>query len=204
VTDSERFAPPPGARHMPDAWRLYWHTSKNWGHPTNEAEIETHLAAVRKAREISGRARLRGIDVLAGTDVIVPYAAPGDSLLLEIEELALAFADNEAALAAATLVNGRRIDEGQIGVVAPGARADILLLPENPVQDLKALRGWRVLIADGRRYDRQALERQLRSYDRHFHSSLYRNVFGAIVRLVEGRFQSSWVMRGSAPGGNEY
>jgi hypothetical protein len=42
-------------------------------------------------------------------------------------------------------------------VIAPGARADILLLPEDPSLRLEALRDWRILFADGRRYDRATL-----------------------------------------------
>jgi imidazolonepropionase-like amidohydrolase len=122
---------------------------------------------------VTERARALGIDVLAGTDTLMPYVVPGESLHLEIAELAAAFGDNEAALAAATTINGRHLDSGVIGVIAVGARADILLLPADPVADLSALRDWRVVFADGRRYDRADLDRAVKRYNRHFHSPFY-------------------------------
>jgi 2-phospho-L-lactate guanylyltransferase (CobY/MobA/RfbA family) len=189
ASDANRFPAPPGVRRLPDIWLRIWPTLAP--HPVGEEAIQEQLAARCKLAETVAKARARGIDVLAGTDVLMPFVVPGEALLLEIEELARAFEDNEAALAAATLVNGRHVDQGRIGVVAAGARADILLLAEDPVRDLQALRRWRVLIAAGRRYDRPELDAQARAYDRHFHSSFYRNTMGAIASVAQGGYQSN-------------
>lgn len=101
-----------------------------------------------------------------------PGPVPGESLLLEIDQLAAPYGDNEAALAAATTVNGRRIDPGQIGAIVVGARADLLLSPDDPVKNLAALKHWRLLIADGRAYLRAKVDEWPATYDRHFRSRI--------------------------------
>jgi hypothetical protein len=59
------------------------------------------------------------------------------------------------------------------------------------VRDLQALRGWRVLLAAGRRYDREDLDAQVRAYDRHFHSSFYRDTIGTIASVAQSGYQSN-------------
>lgn len=188
ASDPARFPPTPDARYMPVLWATTW--ASLVPHPVGERAIDIQLAAVPRIREIANSARRSGIDVLAGTDTLMPWAVPGESLLLEIDQLAQAFGDNEAALAAATTVNGRHIDADQIGLVAVGARADILLLGSDPVQDLSALRRWRVVLVDGHRYDRAMIDTWLSQYERHFQGSLYTNVFGALVRVISGGYAS--------------
>ena len=114
----------------------------------------------------------------------MPWVVPGESLHLELAELRSALGSDEAALAAATAVNGRHLAPGEIGVIAPGARADILLLPEDPSLRLEALRDWRILFADGRRYDRATLDAWLEAYRRHFRGEPYASVLAAVARAA--------------------
>ncbi|WP_291209233.1 amidohydrolase family protein [Hyphomonas sp.] len=173
ASDPERFPPTPGSSHMPEIWFEAWDSQTTIAaHPTGDG-IALREARLPLLSYVTGRARELGIDVLAGTDSLMPYVVPGESLHLEISELAKAFGDNEAALAAATTTNGRHIDSGVIGVIAPGARADILLLPSDPVADLSALKDWTILFVNGRRHDRAAIDEAVQRYDRHFHSSFY-------------------------------
>lgn len=132
-----------------------------------------------------------GIDVLAGTDVLMPYTIPGDALLREIDELATAYASKEAALEAATRINARRIDPANAGAIAPGVRADILLLAADPTAELSAIREWRVLFAAGRRYDRVTVDAWVERYKAHFHSALYGIVFGTVARVMSGSYSSN-------------
>jgi hypothetical protein len=186
ASDPLRFPPTPGSRVLPEFWRPVWDVLVN--HPRNDREIAIVVAMVPRLRAIVRRARERGIDVLAGTDTLMPWVVPGESLLLEIDQLALAFGDKEAALAAATTVNGKHIAPGLIGVIAPGARADILLLPSDPTRNLRALRDWRIVIADGRLYDRATLDAWVALYRRHFHGFLYRGVMNAVAAMAVSQF----------------
>ncbi|HRX74505.1 MAG TPA: amidohydrolase family protein [Hyphomonas sp.] len=181
ASDPTRF-PPPEHGDLPDFWPDVWQTLT--GHPTGEEGIERRLDSVPRYRKMVGQARARGIDVLAGTDTLMPWVMPGTSLRQEIGELALAFGSNEAALEAATRVNGDHIDPGRVGVIAPGMRADILLLREDPVVDLGALDRWAFVVADGRVYSRDEMEANLMRYRRHFHGGFYSSIMNRVVSLV--------------------
>lgn len=186
ASDPERFAPTLAARRLPEIWTEAWRSQTTIAsHPIGDA-IALRLERLPRLSYVAGRARALGIDVLAGTDVLMPYVVPGESLHLEMAELAAAFGDNEAALAAATTVNGRHINSGIIGAIAVGARADILLLPDDPIENLSALQMWRILFADGRRYDRADVDRWVERYERHFHSPFY-----AIPMRLASRLASS-------------
>ncbi|MBP6012752.1 MAG: amidohydrolase family protein [Alphaproteobacteria bacterium] len=172
ASDPLRYPPTPGAAYLPLIWVNIWNSNAVAGHPTGP-DVARRVARNPMTLKISKLARDRGIDVLAGTDTLMPWVVPGEALLLEIEELALAFGDNEAALAAATTVNGRHMASGEIGTISPGARADILLLPTDPTKDLAALRAWKTQFANGRRYEREVVDAWLDNYRKHFRSALY-------------------------------
>lgn len=189
ASDPARFPPTQGSHNLPDFWSPVWGALVR--HPTSEEQIRIEIAGIPRLRLIAGRAHARGIDVLAGTDTIMPWVVPGESLHLEIAQLALAFGSNEAALAAATTMNGKHVAPGLIGVIAPGARADILLLPSDPTRDLSVLKRWRFEIADGRFYDRETVDGWVERYRRHFHGMLYGTVMNTVTALALKHFQNS-------------
>jgi cytosine/adenosine deaminase-related metal-dependent hydrolase len=139
-------------------------------------------------RALVRRAHQHGIDILAGTDTIMPWVVPGESLHLEMAALSEALGSAEAALAAATTVNGRHIAPGEIGAIAAGTQADLLLTTRDPTEQLAALADWRVVFADGRRYDRTTVDAWLESYRLHFRGGLYRAVVGTAVSFVVDQF----------------
>lgn len=183
ASDPVRFPPTPGASNLPLVWVDTWNSNAVAGHPMG-ADIQRRVLRIPMALLLARMARARGIDVLAGTDTLMPWVVPGESLLLEIEDLATAFGDNEAALAAATTVNGKHIAPGRLGVIAVGARADLLLLEADPTRDLKVLRGWSTLFVAGRRYRRAEVDQWLASYRRHFRSPFYTAVMGFAAEVA--------------------
>lgn len=77
---------------------------------------------------------------------------------------------------------------GEIGLIAPGARADILLIDEDPTARLSSLREWRILFADGRRYERDTLDEWLDEYRQHFHNWFQRDVMATVSSVAVGLF----------------
>ncbi|HEY4944230.1 MAG TPA: amidohydrolase family protein [Rhizomicrobium sp.] len=189
ASDPHRFPPTAASQVLPAFWGPMWGILAN--HPHGGAQIAVQIAAIPRMRTIVGRARTRGIDVLAGTDTLMPWVVPGEALLFEIDQLALAFGDKQAALAAATTVNARHVDPARIGMIAAGMRADILLLPSDPTRDLRALRRWKIEIADGRRYDRALVDGWLELYRDHFHGFIYSAVMDAVTALTIDHFNNS-------------
>lgn len=80
-----------------------------------------------------------GARILAGTDA--GYLVPaGVSLHDELAELRAAGLTPYEALRAATRAPGEYLDDPTLGVIAVGARADLVLVAENPLENLAILR----------------------------------------------------------------
>jgi len=110
------------------------------------------------------------VRMLAGTDTPLPGLAPGASLLLDLRLLREAGLSPYAALATATSNAGQFIAESvrpelRVGVVAVGARADLVLLGGNPLVDASVLEKPSGVMARGVWHDRARLDGFLRAGD---------------------------------------
>lgn len=122
------------------------------------AQREQFLAA---RRQLIGALDAAGARILAGTDA--GYLVPaGTSLHEELAELSAAGLTNEEVLAAATRSAGEYLGDPTIGVVREGARADLLLVNENPLGNLATLRNPAGVMLNGRwiSYDRRRAVRK--------------------------------------------
>jgi len=90
-----------------------------------------------------------GARLLAGTDA--GYLVPaGTSLHEELAELAAAGLTPFEVLSAATRAPAEYLEDASIGVVAEGARADLVLVERNPLEDLSVLRRPSAVMLHGR------------------------------------------------------
>ncbi len=97
------------------------------------------------ARDSVAALHRAGVPILAGSDANdapgVPARPPfGDSLHHELELLTGAGLSSVEALRAATVVPARYFGLTDRGVIAPGRRADLLLVSGDPVADIRATR----------------------------------------------------------------
>jgi hypothetical protein len=103
--------------------------------------------------------RRAGIPILAGSDVGAPLVVPGlslhDELELLVRDAGLSPLD---ALRAATLLPARVLGLRDVGTIAPGQLADLVLLDANPLAEIGAPRRIRAVVAAGRLLDRAALD----------------------------------------------
>jgi imidazolonepropionase-like amidohydrolase len=109
-----------------------------------------------------------GIPMLTGTDTPLPVLVPGFSLHNEIEALRNAGLSRYEALAAATRNAGRFVQQhvdptASFGTITTGARADLVLVEEDPLADLDRLRHPTGVMVRGRWFSRDALDRMLES-----------------------------------------
>jgi imidazolonepropionase-like amidohydrolase len=81
-----------------------------------------------------------GVDILAGTDAGNPGTAHGVSMHGELDLLVRSGLTPVQALAAATLVPARRFRLDDRGRIAPGLRADLVLVDGDPTTDIVATR----------------------------------------------------------------
>jgi imidazolonepropionase-like amidohydrolase len=147
----------PRRRYLPrlalDAWRWNTDLKKLEGKRGDEAEL------IRRQVEDVRLAYRAGVTFLIGTDVTVPLIYPGFSVHEEmawlVRETGVAPLD---ALRAATLNAARAMRDAGSGRIAPGQRADLLLLGADPLLDIAATTRIEAVVADGRFYDRRELD----------------------------------------------
>lgn len=93
----------------------------------------------------------RGVPIGAGTDTPIGQAIPGYSLHTELERLVEAGLPPLEALRAATVRPAEFLRlESQLGTIEPGKWADLVLLRENPLEDIRNTRTIEMVIANGR------------------------------------------------------
>lgn len=99
-----------------------------------------------------------GVKIVAGTDTANPLVFPGYSTHHELALLVEAGLSPMEAIVVATRNAAEMLGElGEFGTIEPGKRADLLLLNENPLLDIKNTRMIDGVIAKGRVIDRAAL-----------------------------------------------
>jgi imidazolonepropionase-like amidohydrolase len=84
--------------------------------------------------------QVAGADILAGSDAPNPGTVHGATLHQELELLVQAGLTPVQALAAATSVPARRFGLSDRGAIAPGRRADLVLVDGDPTRDVTATR----------------------------------------------------------------
>ena len=102
-----------------------------------------------------------GVGLLAGTDEMNPYCFPGFGLHDELGLLVNAGLTPLEALRAATINPAYFGKDQSLGTVESGKDADLVLLDANPLNDIHNTTKIRAVVADGRLYDRSALDKIL-------------------------------------------
>jgi imidazolonepropionase-like amidohydrolase len=102
-----------------------------------------------------------GVTVVVATDSPNLGMAPGDALHVELEAVVAAGVPAGEALRAASLTPARRLGlDGQLGSLAAGKRADLLLLDGDPTLDIRNLDRISAVYSRGRRVTLLSAETQ--------------------------------------------
>lgn len=103
------------------------------------------------SRAIAAAYRHAKVPMMAGTDAPMPEVYPGFSLLDELERLVEAGLAPRETLRAATLAPARFLGiEATSGTIAPGKRADLVLLAADPAHDVRNARRIDAVLLGGR------------------------------------------------------
>lgn len=104
-----------------------------------------------------------GVPIGAGTDTPIGFAAPGYSLHSELEMLVRAGLSPLDALRAATVRPAEFFGlDDEMGVIAPGYVADLVLLSGNPLSDITQTRSVQAVVTQGELLDRSELDALIR------------------------------------------
>jgi imidazolonepropionase-like amidohydrolase len=99
-----------------------------------------------------------GIPIAMGTDAGNPGTAHGPSVYREMEAMQQAGMPAAAVFAAATIVAARAMAlDGEIGSIAPGKRADLVVFEADPTADAGNVRRIRFVIRNGKLYPQHQL-----------------------------------------------
>jgi amidohydrolase family protein len=117
---------------------------------------------LQKQFEIVGAMQKAGVPILAGTDTGNPFCFPGFSLHEELALLVIAGLTPVEALRAATLNPAKFFGLDQtLGTIEQGKIADLVLLDANPLLDIRNTQRINAVVANGRLFDRKALDKML-------------------------------------------
>ena len=101
----------------------------------------------------------KGITFMAGTDTPIGFLVPGLSLHQEIEELTNSGLTNLEALKAATINPSKYFNlQDSLGRIKPNYIADLIILNQNPLIDIKNTRKISAVIKDGFFMNRKYLD----------------------------------------------
>lgn len=160
--DDSAFKADPRREYLPAAMTEGWDGMAGAFASAPGADWATSREFFEMQKRVTGTAYHHGVPLLAGTDTPNPYVFPGFSLHDELELLVEAGLPPLAALQAATIAPARFLSAtDSLGTVEPGKLADLLLLDANPLEDITATTRIAAVIANGRFYDRAALDELL-------------------------------------------
>jgi imidazolonepropionase-like amidohydrolase len=144
----------PGARHkletvLPNSLRAQGNAY--WQGPDAKRERDTGADNLRRLYEA-------GIPIAMGTDAGNPGTAHGPSVYREMEAMQQAGMPAAAVFASATIVAARAMAlDGEIGSIAPGKRADVVVFEADPTADSRNVRRIRLVIRNGKVYQQREL-----------------------------------------------
>jgi hypothetical protein len=112
--------------------------------------LEDRRREFGKFQELVGRMAREGVLLLAGTDTPEPQCTPGFSLHQELEMLVESGLTSAEALRAATLHNAMALrQQNNLGSIAPGKLADLVVLDADPLADIRNTRRIELVVRGG-------------------------------------------------------
>jgi hypothetical protein len=122
-------------------------------------DLRSDVVVEENRRTLVGALHRGYVPILLGTDSGIDVVAPGTSLHEELLELTHAGLTPYDALAAGTVVAAAFLgEEDEFGAIREGLRADLLLLDENPLEDVRTASEPVGVMVNGDWYSGDALE----------------------------------------------
>lgn len=146
---------------MVPTFTVYWQMMHH-GTATVPQTVRRAVEAAWDEKQVCfGRAVKAGVKIVTGTDS-GPPAAPHGKIAKELELLVNSGMTCEQALAAATIHAAELLGlDDQIGTLAPGKLADIVVLDGDPLKDITTVQRVSHVVAKGIVYDPKALSNAL-------------------------------------------
>lgn len=151
----------PGLRYLPEALRKDW-TPGNANRFVSANGRAYYARKLKNDLKIVGLMNKAGAPIMAGSDSLDPFVFPGDSLHTELELLVSAGLSPVQALRTATMNPARFMGtERTAGEVKNGKVADLVLLDDDPLKDIRNTRKIAGVFSKGRYFSRAELDKLL-------------------------------------------
>ena len=98
-----------------------------------------------------------GVSILAGTDANLPPTVPGFSFHDELIAMREAGMSNVDILKSATVLPAQWMNSNT-GIIGNGKKANLVLLDENPLEDIEHTQSIHTVFSNGKKYDRNVLD----------------------------------------------
>lgn len=121
------------------------------------------VALLQLVDVVAALARARA-QLLVGSDAPGTFAVPGFAYVEELRELARAGLRPDEIITAATRSAAGYLGRFELGVIEPGARADLVLLANNPLERIDHVANPAGVMVRGTWITRAALDRRIARY----------------------------------------
>ena len=146
----------PRAKFLSAPIREWWESASSTPLSKDDLAIQRRMFQMRL--DIVGMFHRRGVPLLAGTDMGIPWVYPGFSLHDELAWFVRAGLTPAEALRTATLNPARYFDRTHdFGSVATGKVADLVLLDADPLRDIANTRTVSAVVLDGHLFDQATI-----------------------------------------------
>lgn len=153
----------PREQYVPSVVRNIWEQGRRQQLDNrSDADFALRAEIVKHSLEVTGRMNGAGVPIMAGTDAAAPNVFPGFSLHEDLFFLVQAGLTPMQALGAATSRPAEFLGRSKTqGNIAPGKRADLVLLDANPLDDVRNTQRIRAVVLNGRLLERRELDKLL-------------------------------------------
>lgn len=147
-------------------------TIENWASRIEQSNGSPNIMAVSNRQRLLKALVDGDANVVMGSDAPQVFSVPGFSIWREIDVMKDAGVSDADIFRIATIEAGRYFGkatgDGCFGLIAKGCRADMVLLRENPLNDINAVKDQSGVMIRGRWLDRKFIDEGLRkSRERH-------------------------------------
>ncbi|MHC5064421.1 MAG: amidohydrolase family protein [Planctomycetota bacterium] len=160
----ERKLSRPDLRWIDASRRMLWSTGMNeYLRKFERSNGPRKLEELAFKQRIAGALHAGGVPLVAGTDCGGTNLSmlPGESLHRELELLVESGLSPWEALRTATFNAGQFMDQGRSGAITAGQQADLVLLAENPIENISHTRTVQGVVSGGRWFAREDLDELL-------------------------------------------
>lgn len=161
---AERDEELPELRDLAPTYGSQWRQQlKAWEASLNESARKDLARVLDLQRELVLDLSRAGVSLVPGSAAPNPWRMPGTALIDELEQFELAGITPADVLRMATAGAARTLGQGEVcGTLAPGLRADLVVLGADPRDSVRALREPEIVVVRGKVLERPDLVRRVR------------------------------------------